>query len=76
MSAAPRVGDNVRVYENHGSRRVNGVVVPPPIGRIVRVHSALLLDIDVDLFGNGRVITLIGVFRRQGSGNGWEPMTT
>lgn len=68
----PRVGALVRVYEGSGVRRVNEQVLGPPIGHIIAVHSDLIVDITIDLHGNGQSVTLIGARRREGGGNGWE----
>lgn len=41
---------------------------------IVRVNEDRTLDLRADLHGLGRETSLFGVARRQGSGNGWEPV--
>jgi hypothetical protein len=70
----PRIGALVRVYEGGGIRRVGDQVLTAAIGYIAAVHSDLIVDIVVDLHGNGQPITLIGAARREGTGNGWEPI--
>lgn len=41
---------------------------------ILRANDDHTLDLLADLHGLGREMTLYGVQRRQGSGNGWEPV--
>lgn len=63
--AAPDIPATVRVWE--GAH--NGV------GRVVGANEdGARLDIQVDLHGLGREVVLTGVHRRQGNGNGWEPI--
>lgn len=41
---------------------------------ILRANEDRTLDLIADLHGLGSPLTLFGVARRQGSGNGWEPV--
>jgi len=41
---------------------------------VISANEDHTLDLRADLFGLGHEITLFGVARRQGSGNGWEPV--
>ena len=41
---------------------------------IIRANEDRTLDLRTDLYGLGRESVLFGVQRRQGTGNGWEPV--
>lgn len=41
---------------------------------IVKANDDRTLDLLADLYGIDRPMALFGVTRRQGSGNGWEPI--
>lgn len=70
----PYVGQQVRVYEGNEPRFVNATAIGVPVGTITAVQNERTVTILVDLHGNGQPLTLVGVSRRQETGNGWEPI--